>query len=317
MNNTPKEWALIEKISYRVQRQNDHIVVPLGDDAFVFKNFPGYSVICQDMMVEGTHFSSDYFSAFDLGYKALAINLSDIAAMGARPHFVHVSIALPKNINESWLDDFYFGMSQLADDNACQIVGGDLSRTVDKIVIDVNVHGSCEFPFTRRGTQAGDLLLCSGPLGLAHTGLLALQRKDVGYETAKKKHLRPTPRLDLVKSLIAQRSKIHALMDCSDGLINDTLQLQPKNGGFHIFTDSLPLHADTTRAALTLGIPAEEFAFWGGEDFELLMTISPDDYDLFPNWHLIGQFTESPGVFSSTLNQKIEIKEFKGWQHFS
>ncbi len=96
MQNTPKEWALIQKIRYRVQRQNDHAIVPLGDDAFVFKNYPGYSVICQDMMVEDVHFNLDYFAAFDLGHKALAVNLSDVAAMGARPHFVQVSLALPK-----------------------------------------------------------------------------------------------------------------------------------------------------------------------------------------------------------------------------
>ncbi|WP_415062747.1 thiamine-phosphate kinase [Bdellovibrio sp.] len=316
MQNTPKEWSLIQMIRYRVQRQNEHTVVPLGDDAFVFKNFPGYSVICQDMMVEDIHFKLDYASAFDLGHKALSVNLSDIAAMGAQPHFAQVSLALPAKINESWLDDFYKGMSSLGDEYNCEIVGGDLSATHDKLVIDVSMHGSVEKPLTRKGVQSGDLLLSSGPLGLSHTGLLALTKKKEGYDEAKRKHLRPLPRLDLVSGLQERHDKVHALMDCSDGLINDALQLCPQPLGFHIFSENLPLHADTSKMSLALGIPVEEFALWGGEDFELLLAISPDDYDLFPGWHLVGQFTESPGVFVTHADGKKEITEFKGWRHF-
>lgn len=316
MKNTPKEWALIQKIRYRVQRENNHVIVPLGDDAFVFENFPGYSVICQDMMVEDVHFKLDYFSAFDVGHKALAVNLSDIAAMGARPHFAQVSLALPKNLNESWLDEFYFGMSQLADEFSCQIAGGDLCSSPDKIIIDVSIHGSCATPLTRKGVQPGDLLLCSGPLGFSHTGLTAFLKQLNGYEDAKRKHLRPVPRLDLINQLQEKKDKVHALMDCSDGLINDAMQLCPEGAGFHIFGDSLPLHKDTSSLSISLGIPVEDFALWGGEDYELLIAVSPDDYDAFSGWHLIGQFTPTPGVFLSMVNRKSEITEFKGWQHF-
>lgn len=316
MQNTPKEWTLIQKIRYRVQRQNDHTIVPLGDDAFVFKNYPGYSVICQDMMVEDVHFKLDYFGAFDLGAKALAVNLSDIAAMGARPHFAQVSVAFPAKINESWLDEFYTGMSQLADEYSCEIVGGDLSASPDKLVIDVSVHGSCEHPFTRKGVTKGDLLLSSGPLGFSHTGLMALMKNKNGYDDAKKKHLRPRPRLDLVSDLRKKKDKVHALMDCSDGLINDALQLCPEGAGFHIFAENLPIHEDTAKMAIEMGIPQHEFPLWGGEDYELLLAISPDDYDLFGGWKLVGQFTETPGVFLTRADGKEEIKEFKGWRHF-
>lgn len=316
MENTPKEWARIQRIQYRIQRPNDNTIVPLGDDAFVFKNFPGYSVICQDMLIEGVHFERNYCSAFDLGYKALAVNLSDIAAMGARPHYIQVSLAIPPDINDSWLDDFYVGMSQLADEFSCCIVGGDLSTSPDKIVVDVSVHGSCDHPLTRKGAQVGDLLLCSGPLGLSHAGLIAFQNKLTNYEEAKKKHLRPRPRLDLVPQLQEKKIQVHALTDCSDGLINDALLLAPPQAGFHIFIESLPLHQDTRKISMELGIPAEDMALWGGEDFELLIAVSPNDYDAFTGWHLIGQFTEGTGVFKSTANEKIEIKEFKGWQHF-
>ncbi|MGZ3774752.1 MAG: thiamine-phosphate kinase [Pseudobdellovibrionaceae bacterium] len=316
MKNTPKEWTLIDKIRYRVQRKNDHTIVPIGDDAFVFKNYPGYSVICQDMMVENVHFDLAYFSAEDLGYKALAVNLSDIAAMGGHPHFVQVSLAIPQKVPESWIEEFYIGMTRLADEYSCEVVGGDLSASPDKIVVDVSVHGSCEYPLTRKGVQKGDLLLCSGPLGLSHAGLRSFQMKVDGYEEAKLKHLRPVPRLDLVPKLIEKKEKVHALMDCSDGLINDSLLLTPENCGFHVFAENLPLHEQASLMALKLGVRPFDFALWGGEDYELLLAISPDDYDLFPDWHLVGQFTNDPGVFLTLAGGKEEITEFKGWQHF-
>lgn len=316
MQNTPKEWSMIEKIRFRVQRQNDHTKVPLGDDAFVFRNYPGYSVICQDMMVEDVHFNLDYFSAFNLGYKALAVNLSDIAAMGAQAHFAQVSLALPSKLNESWLDDFYKGMTQLADDHQVIIAGGDLAASTDKLIIDVSVNGSCQHPLTRKGAKPGDLLLCSGPLGLSHTGMLALQKRLMDFDSAKEKHLRPRPRLDLVKDLQLHHDKVHALMDCSDGLINDALQLRPTGGGFHLFSENLPLHDETHSMALHLGVPAQDFALWGGEDYELLMAISPNDYEFFPAWKMLGQFTSDSKVFITHPDRQEEITEFKGWQHF-
>lgn len=316
MQNTPKEWSMIEKIRFRVQRQNKHNIVPLGDDAFVFKNYPGYSVICQDMMVENVHFNLKYTSAFDLGFKALAVNLSDIAAMGAQPHYAQVSLALPPNLNESWLDDFYQGMAQLADDWRTEVVGGDLAASPDKVVVDVSVHGSCEHPITRKGARPGDLLMSSGPLGLSFTGLTALQKNLPGFESAKEKHLRPRPRLDLVKGLQTHHARVHALMDCSDGLINDAMQLTPPGGGFHIFAENLPVHTESQQMALELGMPVSDFALWGGEDYELLMAISPDDYDHFSGWHMVGQFTEKPGVFLTFAKGQEEITDFKGWRHF-
>lgn len=224
MQNTPREWQLLHHLKNKVQRRHPHTIVELGDDAFVFKNFPGNSVICQDMMIEGTHFDLGYFGADDLGYKALAVNLSDLAAMGARPHFVQVSLGIPEKINESWLDQFYTGMCELADKYDCEIVGGDLCRS-PHLVIDVSVHGSVAQPFRRTGTRAGDVLFSSGPLGLSHVGLWALQNKAADFAQGKRRHLRPQPRLDLLPELHAQAGAISAMMDCSDGLINDALQL--------------------------------------------------------------------------------------------
>ncbi len=317
MQNTPKEWNRIERIRSLVQRHNPQTVVPLGDDAFVFKNLPGLSVISQDMMVEDVHFSLSYTTASDLGHKILAVNLSDLAAMGANAHFALVSLALPKHLTETWLDEFYVGMTELADKFSVEIVGGDLCASPKIIVADLSAHGSCQTPLTRSGAKAGDLLLTSGPLGLSHTGFLAL-RDDLQekYPESANHHKRPMPRLDLVEHLQKHSDKVHALMDCSDGLINDTLILTRGELGFDVFGDSLPIHSETSRLAASMGKDPLEFALWGGEDYQLLMAIDPEDLSLFPGWHLAGEFTDQKDFYLLEGDQKNKITSFKGWRHF-
>lgn len=316
MRNTPKEWSRIQRIQSLVQRQSPHTVVGLGDDAFVFKNFPGYSVLAQDMMVENVHFRRDYCSATDLGHKALAVNLSDLAAMGAQPHFAQVSLSLPKNLTESWLDDFYKGMTFLGDKWNVEIIGGDLTAAENNITIDVSVFGSAEKVFTRKGAQVGDLLLSSGPLGLSHAGMMSLQKNIAGNPTATEKHRKPNPRLDLLSQLHKNSHEIHALMDCSDGLINDALQLCGDDLGLRLkFYDS-HFHADVAAVAEELEVKPSEFLLWGGEDYELLLVIPESAKNLFPEWQVLGQFQTEAGVFLEEYNAVKEITDFKGWTHF-
>lgn len=316
MRNTPKEWSRIQRIKSLVQRQTPNTVVGLGDDAFVFKNFPGYSVIAQDMLVENTHFRREYCSATDLGHKALAVNLSDLAAMGAQGHFAQVSLALPKNLTESWLDDFYKGMTSLGDQWNVEIVGGDLTASENLIVIDVSVFGSTEKYFTRKGAQPSDLLLSSGPLGLSHAGLRALQKNIPEVPAALNKHRQPNPRLERLKQLHENSHEVHALMDCSDGLINDALQLCGEDLGLHLnFYDS-HFHPDVLTIAERLETKPSDFLLWGGEDYELLLVIPETAKKLFPDWQVLGRFQTDPGVFLEEYGTVKEITDFKGWAHF-
>ena len=110
--------------------------------------------------------------------------------------------------------------------------------------------------------------------------------------------------------------RIHALMDCSDGLVNDALLLRPENCGFHLFAENLPLHTESQSLAVDLHLNPQDIVLWGGEDYELLMAIHPEDYEHFPEWKMIGQFTEDPRVFVTHPDHHEEIKEFKGWKHF-
>lgn len=313
MQNTPREWKLLQQIKNKVQRQHSNTIVGIGDDAFVFKNFPGNSVICQDMMIEGTHFDRAYFGAADLGHKALAVNLSDMAAMGARPHFVQVSLGFPENLNESWLDQFYQGMCDLADRHGCEIVGGDLCKS-PLLMIDVSVVGSTENPLRRAGTQANDVLLASGSLGLSHVGYWALKNQKSGFHQSKQKHLRPAPRLDLLNELQDKHSYISAVMDCSDGLINDALQL---SGGLGLVIEEIELqHSEIVSMADEEKISPSEIYLWGGEDYELLISVPQKHLHHFPSWKRLGVWQKEPDFYLRTASGKIKIESFEGWAHF-
>jgi thiamine-monophosphate kinase len=324
-----REFNLIEKLTKLVRRQHPRTVVPLGDDAFVFKSFSDNTVVTQDMMVEDVHFKSSYFSAADLGHKSLAVNLSDLASMGARPHFAHVSLALPKNISDEWVMSFYSGMTALADQYQVEIVGGDTSLSPGPIMIDVNLIGEAKEVYTRKGTQAGDWLAVTGPLGISHAGMLALQKELYIYAEATQKHLRPKPRLDVTQVLLKHKlgpQVIHSMMDCSDGLINDLQHLTRKfELGIELKEEDLPIESDAYGFAASLQQSARDWALWGGEDYELLLTFpdnkkdeikyifESEDMDLF----LIGRFNESGKItLKNTEGEIEEISEHKGWSHF-
>lgn len=329
MQNTPREHSLIQKLTKLVNRQHPRTLVALGDDAFVFKSFRENTVIAQDMMVENVHFKRGYFSPSDLGYKALAVNLSDLAAMGARPHFAQVSLAIPKDIPDEWVLGFYAGMLQLADQHQIEIVGGDLSLSPGPIMVDVSVVGEVSEAYTRSGAMAGDWLAVTGPLGLSQAGRLALEKELYIYAEATQKHLRPRPRLDVARLLRQHqvtRTELHALMDCSDGLLNDILHLTRQGElGVELDEAELPIDSDTTSLALSLGQKPLDWALWGGEDFELLLSFPTQkkdelkyifesaDLDLF----LIGKFNGTGKITLKKTSAEVEeIREFKGWSHF-
>lgn len=316
MKQVPLEWSRIQKISKIVDRSNSNIITALGDDCFVYRNFPGQSVWCQDLQIEDVHFKREYTSAADLGYKSLAVNISDIVAMGATPHFAQVSLALPKEISDDWIEEFYKSMAELADHCQCQIVGGDLTTSPGPIFVDVSLMGSAERPLSRKGAQPGDLLICSGPLGVSAAGLIALTNAWADFDFVKNQHRRPRPRWDLLPNIQEQARFIRALMDCSDGLVVDAYKLIPFQGGLKIFYENLPLHPEAQKVADKIGLAAEEMALWGGEDYQLLAAVSPDEYQHFNDWHLVGQFTDSPGVCLEKEKETLPIEELKGFKHF-
>ncbi len=302
MKNKPIEIIRLQKIQTKLlnNRNSDktQIRLDIGDDAFAFSHDKKWTLLAQDQFIEDIHFDQKYFSAFDIGWKSLARNLSDLIAKGATPYGCLVSIALPVSISEAWIENFYDGLLALAKIAKIDVAGGDMSSSPGKIYIDVSVYGGANEVIPRKGAQIGDFLMTSGPLGLSHLGLMELQKNSQIISAFTKQHLRPQPRFDQLFTLEKNLSSIHSSIDVSDGLISECLHLiQGSNLGVHLTSLS-------------------EAELWGGEDHEILLAV-PDTKN-FPDWLILGQFDESGIIRMQNKNgDLVVIDEYKGWNHFT
>ena len=294
------EWRLLEKLVPRLPGAKDpRFLVGPGDDAAVFRARPGTAawVVTTDMLVEGVHFDLRWTSPEDLGWKSLAVNLSDLAAMGgARPALAVIAAGLPASTPVAFVERFYRGLGLLARRYGLAVAGGDTVRS-DKMVISPAVLG--EWPRGRRilrrsGARAGDVLMATGTLGDAAAGLKILQSRGTGILPAlsaagktvhgqdarateaerflARRLLRPLPRLDLAAKIAAVPG-VTAMMDSSDGLRRSARILSRASGaGIRIESDLLPL---SPSLRVWAGKKASGFALFGGEDYELVLTARP------------------------------------------
>ncbi|MFQ5778728.1 MAG: thiamine-phosphate kinase [Terriglobia bacterium] len=269
-----------EVISYLRRRfpAGGGLRVGIGDDAAVLAGEGRRDwVVTTDLMVEGDHFLPG-IPAHAVGWKALARSLSDIAAMGARPRYALVALAVPRATPSRWVRAFFAGMRALARPQGVKLAGGDLS-SAPQIVADVQVLGevSSKRAVLRRGARAGELIFVSGTLGLSQLGLIALRHRRVRLTPLLKRALRahrcPAPRLALAQALV-RRARVSAMIDVSDGLSTDVAHLcQASRVGARIFAGRIPaveLPVDLVRRFRTNAL---ELALNGGEDYELLFTL--------------------------------------------
>ncbi len=251
--------------------------VGVGDDCAVFDVEPGAQLATStDLLLEGQHFFSDV-DPFKLGHKALAVNLSDLGAMGARPIGCLLGLGLP-SFNESWLERFSAGFHELATKHACPLIGGDTTRSEQGIVISVTVFGSVSAPFlTRASACEGDDIWVSGELGAADTALALLMRAQQGeilsgseqtlLENTRSWLEMPAPRVELG---IALRNLAHAVIDISDGLLQDLSHiLQASNKGAVLYVSQIPVNPAIASLA-----PAQKLkaVLGGGDVYELCFT---------------------------------------------
>jgi len=249
----------------------------IGDDAAVLRSQSREDwIYTADLLLEGIHFKRNWISARELGHKALAVNLSDIAAMGARPRFYLVSLAMPPDVSWQWIEELYSGMTGLGGKHGALLVGGDLSGSHGGACLAISLLGETvgKKAVLRSGGQAGDILYVSGILGKAAAGLQLLQRglrrgRGALQKAALSAHRMPQPRCDL--GLWLSRSRFaSAMMDLSDGLSADLPRLCTESGvGAELDLWRLP----TFSAALRWGLDPEALALHGGEDYELLFAV--------------------------------------------
>jgi thiamine-monophosphate kinase len=257
------------------------VVVDVGDDAAAVQMAGSDKLLlftC-DMLVEGTHFRRGWsgFSGEKLGWKALAVNVSDIAAMGGRPTYALISLALPGGIEMEFVDEVYSGLLRCAGEYGVIIAGGDSVGSPQGVVIDVSLLGEVEKGrlVQRKGARAGDLIAVTGSLGAAGAGLHILESQIpliAGGEDLIAALLEPRPRLAEGRAL-AESGLVSAMMDLSDGLADDLPRLcQESEVGARIFAKKIPVHP-ACRELFDGGL---EHALCGGEDYELLFTFVPE-----------------------------------------
>jgi thiamine-monophosphate kinase len=279
---------------------SDYAVVGSGDDSAVINSADGRFVVTTDTMIEGHDFRLDWSTGFDLGWKAVATNVSDVAAMGARPTSLVVAIAVPGSTPITFLEDFADGLKAACEQLApgCGVVGGDLAAA-DQVFISVTAHGDLEGrePILRSGAKPGDVLAVAGTLGRAAAGLSLLFSGDSdaisAYDALVDIQKRPEPPIAAGVGLNAT-----SMLDLSDGLARDAARIA-KASGVKLTINSRDLQgfeAMLDDVAMRLGVQARDWVLGGGEDHSLLATFAPE-VELPRAFKPIGFIAEGSGVF--------------------
>ena len=286
------EFGLIARFRARAIVRTPEIRRAIGDDAAVLALAAGdEAVVTTDLLIEAVHFHCDWVSARDLGWKSLAVNLSDLAAMGATPLAAFIGLGLPRDLATEWVDEFYVGLEECAAEFGATIAGGDTTASPQGVTIAVTLLGKVATgkALLRSGAQAGDALVVTGTLGDSAAGLRLLQRPEVEVATdirepLLRKHNVPVPRLR--EAAAAMRvATIHAAIDLSDGLAGDAGHLaEESHVGIEIEEDAIPISPECRAACKALapdggscGADPIDLALRGGEDYELLLAVDSDD----------------------------------------
>ena len=281
------EFQLIQSLPRRFSTQGFRPIVGIGDDAAVLPSSSSqHSAISTDLLVEGIHFTRKTATLYDIGYKAAAANLSDIAAMGATPTAIFVAIALPPSfIEEDW-HDFYRGLAVPCKPYHVQLLGGDTSSSPTSLFIAITIMGQVApgHILTRHGAKKGDLIYVSGTLGDSAAGLTYLKNYQhpprisslpKSRQYLVHSHLQPTPRITLGQ-LLASRPFASAAMDLSDGLSGDLRHLCDQSRvGALIYSAHIPMSEQIQSYAKKMRTSPLDWSLHGGEDYELLFTLPP------------------------------------------
>lgn len=310
------EFGLIEEISRSITPPPG--ILGIGDDCAVIPQLSGMeTLVSSDMLIEGTHFLMDDITAYRLGWKSAAVNISDIAAMGGRCTGSFLSYALPKGMQKEWMEEFFRGYNEVSTIYGCPLLGGDTTSSPDRLCISVTVIGECPAGTSRKRSDAreGDLICVTGPLGDSAAGLQVILQgceRDEDAQTLIERHYLPRPRIREGMA-IAAREGAHAMMDISDGIGSDLRHILKASGcGAEIDTASIPMSEELKRKCSALGWDALKLAISGGEDFELLFTISEEAEKTLDIEHfVIGRISSG-----HELVWKGSDKDYTGYSHF-
>ena len=306
------EFGLIKRLADNISINDAQVVAGIGDDAAVIKtDGPKLLLFTTDSLIEDVHFTHSTITPYQIGWKALAANLSDIAAMGGVPKHGLVSIGLPPQTSVDFVDSLYQGIKDLAHKFKVNIVGGDTARS-PHLVVNISLLGEVEEEYLalRSGAQIGDKVAVTGDLGAAATHRLA------------GKHLPPQPRVEEGRAIV-KKLRPTSMIDISDGLAGDLRHIcQSSQVGANILLEKVPISEKTRQMSKELGKDSLGLALEGGEDYELLFTasakkvpelISETDVSVT----VIGEITDQKGkLLMIDKEGKPHPLEGKGYEHF-
>ncbi len=331
------EFGLIEHIQQMFSTKHATSLKGIGDDAAVIGAGDGSMVVSTDMLLEGVHFDLAYMPLKHLGYKAVAVNISDIAAMNALPEQIVISLAISNRFSLEAVDALYEGIRAACESYKVDLVGGDTSSSASGLIISITAIGrvSNDKVVLRSGAKANDIICVTGDLGAAYVGLQVLEReKEVfltnpemqpdleKYEYVVGRQLKPEARMDIVYDLAERGCIPTSMIDISDGLASELLHLSKNSKlGVKIFEDKVPIDHDAFETAIEFKLDPITCALNGGEDYELLFTISPLDYEKLknhPDIHFIGHMHDNANQnVMITKQQTLVPITAQGWNHFT
>lgn len=331
------EFGLIDHLTKKFTVNQDSTIKGIGDDAAVMSFKNSKVLVSTDLLIEGIHFDLSYMPIKHLGYKAVMVNLSDIYAMNAIATQITISIAVSNRFPLEALEELYAGIDTAAKLYNVDVVGGDTTSSTTGIIISITALGKAAEKdiVYRQGAQPNDLLVVTGDLGAAYLGLQVLEREkqvfqvnpnnqpDLDkYSYLLERQLKPEARLDIVKLLKELKVKPSSMIDISDGLSSEIMHLCKHSGlGCDLYENKIPLDPQVISTCEEFDIDSTTVALNGGEDYELLFTIRPDDYPKIkanPNLTVIGYMREkSAGMHLITrADTKIQLQA-QGWNAFS
>ena len=336
------ELSLLEHIRRTFSRKAKDIIVGIGDDAAVVNPSGKRILFTTDMMAEGVHFDLRFVTAYQLGFKLISVNVSDIYAMAGKPSYVLITIAVRHTTRTEFINNFFQGVEAALKLYKIVLIGGDVSSAVNDIALSATVIGYAENVIQRSGARAGDRLYVTGPLGDSACGLALLKqigstvplqvtrsvtglKQAVGYrklrsflsrqglswkmtEPLLRRHLMPEAKMPK-----QWRRNATAMIDVSDGLLIDLSRLcNESRVGARLYEEKIPISAEMNKAASCLGLSPLTLALSGGEDYELLFTAPPEKK--VKALH-IGDITESKRIIVNSAGNERPFSA-EGYQHF-
>ncbi|MGY8916865.1 MAG: thiamine-phosphate kinase [Flavobacteriales bacterium] len=327
------EFALISRLTKDLTKNRPSTLLGVGDDAAVIDPLGKRVVITTDMLVEGVHFDLSYVPLKHLGYKAVIANLSDVCAMNAKPTQIVIGLGVSNRFSVEALEELYSGVKTACELYKVDLVGGDTTSSPSGLTLSVTAIGLVDGDavVTRGGASAGDLLVVSGDLGSAYMGLQVLEREKEVFKEAPKaqpdlenhsriieRQLKPEARTDIITELSDLKVKPTSMIDISDGLASECFHLMAASGlGVRIYEDKLPIDPKTYDTAREFNLDPTVCMLSGGEDYELLFTVTQEDFEKIrnhPKLSIIGHMTEDPKehIMVTKNGQDIELKA-QGW----